>query len=119
MAIIIGTAQPDLLLKKVKQAIITSEIKNWLKHEKKDLFSYSTGPYALKAWFIGRVHPGELHFDIIFPMKCSKKKEYYAIYHGRMIGMILAHFDEDIDHIGANVVKEGGYLQKLIPKYSL
>lgn len=117
MAIIIGTAQPELLLQKVKKAITTSEIKNWLKHEKKDLFSYSTGPYALKAWFIGRSQPGELHFDIIFPMKCSKKKEYYAIYHGRMIGMLLAHFDEDMEHIGASVVKEEAFLPTGIPVF--
>ncbi len=105
MAIIIRTAFPDLLLSKVRNAIVYAEIKDWLKHEKKDLFTYALGPHASKAWFLSRIYPGELRFGIIFPARCVRKKEYYAIYHGKMVGMLLSYFQEDMEHIGVTAGK--------------
>ncbi|WP_276360212.1 hypothetical protein [Daejeonella sp. H1SJ63] len=50
-----------------------AEIKGWLKHEKRDLFTYALEPYAGKAWFHTRVLPGELRFDIIFPARTIRR----------------------------------------------
>ena len=80
-----------------------AEIKGWLKHEKRDLFTYALEPYTGKAWFHTRVLPGELRFDIIFPARTIRRKEYYAIYHEKMLGMLLGHFQENIVHIEVTV----------------
>lgn len=103
MAIIIRTVDPELLLSTVRDSIVRTDIKGWLKHEKRDLFTYALEPYARKAWFHSRILPGELRFDIIFPTRCIRRKEYYAICHGKMLGMLLGHFLEEITHIEVTV----------------
>lgn len=103
MAIIIKTSDPRLLLNTVRDSIVRTEIKGWLKHEKRDLFTYAVEPYSGKAWFHSRILPGELRFDIIFPARCIQRKEYYAIAHEKMLGMLLSHFMENIVHIEVTI----------------
>jgi len=103
MAIIIRTADPELLLSNIRDGIVHMKIKGWLKHEKKDLFTYASEPYSGKAWFHSRVLPGELRFDIIFPARSIQRKEYYAIGHEKMIGMLLTYFMGNVMHIEVTV----------------
>lgn len=103
MAIIIRTLDPRQLLNIVRDSIVRAEIKGWLKHEKRDLFTYAVEPHVGKAWFHSRILPGELRFEIIFPARCVRRKEYYAIGHEKMLGMLLGNFVEKIVHIEVTV----------------
>jgi hypothetical protein len=54
-----------------------------------------------KAWLLGVVYSGELRFGLIKAGDITVSDEIYAVYHGRFIEMLLAHFDNSFDRVAA------------------
>lgn len=97
MAIIITNSDPSTLLKKIYKAIDDKNVVTWSYDKDKDL-THKTIQWENKAWFNPQVYPNELRFGILGQEGIELSTEVYAIYHGRFIEMLLAHFDSEFGH---------------------
>ncbi|MDP3493823.1 MAG: hypothetical protein Q8R82_11965 [Hyphomonadaceae bacterium] len=97
MAIIITNANPAELLKEIYKAIDEKKIITWSYDKDKD-FTHATAQWENKAWFRSKIYDNELRFGIYGQKNIELTKEIYAIYHGRFIEMLLAHFDSKFGH---------------------
>lgn len=97
MAIIITNSNPSELLKKIYKAIDDKKVVTWSYDKDKDL-THQTTQWENKAWFRPKIYPNELRFGILGRNDIKLSREVYAIYHGRFIEMLLAHFDSDFGH---------------------
>jgi hypothetical protein len=95
MAIYMVNAKADLVAK-IKQAIKDKKIETWECDEDGD-FTYNTSDkqWYKKAWLRPKTINGQQVFGIMFPKEAKVTSIVYAIYHGRFIEMLLAHFDSD------------------------
>ena len=88
-----GTTTPNALLAEIKKAIDEKKITTW-SYDKSGDFTHTPDQWRAKAWLRPNVVAGsELRFGIIRPQSASVGNEVYAVYHGRFIEMMLAHFD--------------------------
>ena len=97
MAIIITNAEPATLLKKIHNAIDSGNIVTW-SYDKDGDFTHKVPQWENRAWFRPKVYTNELRFGILGPTTIQLSQEIYAIYHGRFIEMLLAHFSADFGH---------------------
>lgn len=104
MAIIITNAKPQALLDKIYKAIDDKKIVTWSYDDDKDL-THDVTQWKNKAWFRPKVYPNELRFGILGQKEAKLSTEVYAVYHGRFIEMLLAHFDSDFGHAIATSTK--------------
>jgi len=88
------TTTPHGLLKEFKKAIDDGHIATWGYDSDGD-FTHTAAQWKNLAWF--RASPGSdrLLFNIMRPQDGKVSAEVYAIYHGRLIEALLAHFDKD------------------------
>ena len=95
MAIHVTTVNSQGLLDVIYAAIDNGHIETWIYDADGD-FSHDTPDeqWIGEAWLHPEVSPGVLDLNIIPPQQ-GLSKEAYAIYHGRFIEMLLAHFDDD------------------------
>jgi hypothetical protein len=88
-----GTTTPYGLLAEIKKAIDDKKVTTW-SYDKDGDFTHTPEQWKAKAWFRPRIVDGsELRFVIIRPQNANVSDEVYAIYHGRFIEMMLAHFN--------------------------
>jgi len=92
MAIRIATNDPRALLDAIKTAIDDGEIQTW-SYDDDDDFTHSARQWQHLAWLRPELLKDELRFSILAPQNGTLTVEVYAIYHGRFIEMLLAHFD--------------------------
>jgi len=104
MAIIITNATPEDLLKSIYKAIDDKKITTWSYDKDKD-FTHETTQWKNKAWLRPKVYDKELRFGILKQKDINLSSEIYAIYHGRFIEMLLAHFDSKFGHAIATAAK--------------
>lgn len=92
MAIYIRTSTPNKLLKEIKELIKDGKIDTWSVDDAGD-FTHSVDQWRYRAWLRPRVEADRLVLGIL----CRKDRDItvieYAMYHGRFIEMVLAHFD--------------------------
>jgi hypothetical protein len=94
MAIAINTSDPQGLLDAIRDGIDDGTIETWSYDEDEDFCHVtSTGQWEGQAWLHPSVGDGSLVLNVV-PPKTGLSKEAYAVYHGRFIEMLLAHFDE-------------------------
>lgn len=93
MAIRVVTAQPSSLLAAIKQAIDARKVDTWSYDSDGD-FTHTPPQWAKKAWLRPTVQSGALVLNILNPRGVNLSKEIYAVYHGRFVEMLLAHFDD-------------------------
>ena len=93
MAIYARTADPQGLVDKIKDYINKGKIDTW-KYDSDGDFTHSASQWNQKAWFRPRIESDRVVFGILGNTKSTMTKEVYAIYHGRFIEMLLAHFDD-------------------------
>ena len=95
--IIFETASPKTLLAKIKDAIAAGHVTTWSCDADGD-FTHTPPQWRAKAWLRPIVVPGKaLKLNIIFAVSTENRREVYAVYHGRMLEMMLAHFDSNFD----------------------
>ena len=93
MAIIVLThGDPKGLLDAIKEGIDNKRIRTWQYDEDGD-FTHAREQWRFEAWLRPAIHGKELRFTIFPPSDEEVSVETYAIYHGRFVEMILAHFD--------------------------
>jgi len=91
------TDKPNALLAAIKKAIDDKKVTTW-SYNTDGYFTHTPEQWKAKAWFLPSVVAGsELRFGIIRPNNGTIGTEVYAIYHGRFIEMMLAHFDTQFD----------------------
>jgi hypothetical protein len=64
--------------------------------------------WANKAFFRPVVQPGSLLFQIVPPQGQKIPGEVYAIYHGRLIEMLLSHFPQRFSQAFASAAPVSG-----------
>lgn len=90
----IQTSAPQALLTAIKKAIDSNRVQTWTYDSDGD-FTHSAPQWNHKAWLRPFVQSGALSLSILPPNGTKLSKEVYAIYHGRFIEMVLAHFDTE------------------------
>ena len=101
MAIQVNTDNPQGLLDSIYAAIDEGSIETWAYDEDKDFFhNTSDGQWEGEAWLRPTVASDALVLNIVRPTE-GLSKEAYAVYHGRFIEMLLAHFDADFSDASA------------------
>jgi hypothetical protein len=88
-----STAIPSQFLLNVKAAISSGRIVTWA-HDSDGDFTHTPPQWIYRAWLRPHIENGNLRFTIIGRNDTVLSKEIYAIYHGRFLEMMLAHFDE-------------------------
>ena len=93
MSIIVKTANASGLLKKITEGIQKKHVTTWM--EKDGYLTHDTDQWRYKGWFLPRVYSDSLVFYIRPPKGGVVTSTAYAIYHGRLSEMLLAHFDSE------------------------
>jgi hypothetical protein len=93
MAVRASSNNPQQLLNEIKAAIRAGTVQTWLLDQDGDL-THSPTQWKNKAWFRPSVELGTLVFKILAQQSVPMTTEVYAVYHGRLIEMLLAHFDQ-------------------------
>ncbi|ETR72571.1 MAG: hypothetical protein OMM_07434 [Candidatus Magnetoglobus multicellularis str. Araruama] len=99
MAIIIITEEPRWLLNAIYEELDDDNIRTWIYDKERDL-THSPKQWKNLAWMRPKIRKGRLIFNIIAGEEILSKR-VYGVYHGRLIEMLLTHFDMDIDKIYA------------------
>ena len=104
MAVIVKTGKPSELLADIYKAIDNDKIATWLSDDDKDL-THEPLQWKNKAWFRPKVYAGELRFGLLGPKGVTMSKEIYGVYHGRLIEMLLIHFDDQFSNVSGTAKK--------------
>lgn len=112
MAVKIKTTDPSSLLAKIKRGISEGKIVTWTceTHNSKQYFSHETSDkqWKGKAWLLPSFDGDVLVFNIIRPKTETISTVAYAVYHGRFIEMLLAHFEKDFSIAWATAMPVAG-----------
>jgi hypothetical protein len=106
MAITVSCTDPDALLRKIRAAIREEKVKTWLLDKDGD-FTHSPDQWKWKAWLTPQATETELIFYILGQKSKKMSSVVYAVYHGRLIEMLLTHFDADIKNATASAFPIG------------
>lgn len=94
----IQTATPRGLLASIRQAIDTGHVVTWT-YDKDGDFTHTPDQWRSKAWLRPQIADGALTLSIIWNVP---NRQVYAVYEGRFIEMILAHFNGQFSYAWAN-----------------
>ena len=92
MAVIAFASAPRNLLDSIRSEIRAGRVETWSVDSDGD-FTHDPEQWESKAWFRPKVGTDRIIFYILTPQNTTMKKSTYAVYHGRFIEMLLAHFD--------------------------
>ncbi len=109
MAVRVFCNNPQQLLGQIKGKIREGTIETWLVDSDGDL-THSPQQWKDKAWFRPVVESDKLIFRILSPRGVRMSKEVYAVFHGRLIEMLLAHFDVKFSRVTATALPSDGDL---------
>jgi hypothetical protein len=103
MAVIIKTDKPKMLLSSIKEAIRSGTITDWICDSDGD-FTLSSDQWKHKAWLRPKFTDEGFTLNILAPKQTKLSKVTYAVYHARIIEMLLTHFDNDFRHARATAM---------------
>lgn len=103
MAVNVQTDSPEELLNSIYSAIEDGTIQTWESDQDGD-FTHSPHQWKNKAWLRPSIEGGDLVLNILWPQGQKLSKEVYAVYHGRFIEMLLAHFDDSFSDANATAL---------------
>jgi hypothetical protein len=101
MAVVVKTLRPRGLLFAIRKAIDAGTVLTWSYDDDGD-FTHSVKQWARRAWLRPRIVEGGLVFNIIPPRGRNISRVVYGIYHGRLIEMLLNHFDARFTEVSAS-----------------
>ena len=107
MAVTASTSDPAGLLAAVRDAVATGKIQSWA-YVQEQYLTHSVPQWSRRAFFKPTVQLGALVFHIIPPQNTKISTEVYAVYHGRLIEMLLAHFDRQFIQAFASALPISG-----------
>ena len=100
MTIRVRTADPNELLQAIRDAIDRREIDTW-EYDKHGDFTHTPTQWRKLAWLRPSASAGTLNFKLLKPEGRAVTDATYAVYHGRFIEMVLAHFNDQISQAEA------------------
>ncbi|MDM8556915.1 hypothetical protein QUF75_19485 [Desulfococcaceae bacterium HSG7] len=106
MAVMVYAEEPKWLLNAIYEELEDNEITTWKCDNEGDL-THSPSQWRHIAWMRPRVRKGRLIFNIIAGEDIVSKR-IYGVYHGRLIEMLLTHFDDDIRRLYATSLPSKG-----------
>jgi hypothetical protein len=111
LAINVNANAPQALLDAIYEAIDDGSIETWSYDEDGD-FSHVTsdGQWEGQAWLHPEVATAALVLTVVPPKGGAISQEAYAVYHGRFIEMLLAHFDDNFSKAVATAQAANGDL---------
>ncbi len=107
MAVIVYSSDPPTLLRAIRSAATDGKIETWSADSDGD-FTHSPEQWRRKAWFRPKVADDRIIFTIFPPQKTVMNKVTYAVYHGRFVEMLLAHFDTQFQRAVATALPAEG-----------
>jgi hypothetical protein len=105
MAVRVRCDEPEKLLKKIKAAVGNGTVETWQLDADGD-FTHTPQQWLHQAWFRPSILNKSLVFNILGQASKQMSTPAYAVYHGRFIEMLLAHFDEDFSDATATALPE-------------
>lgn len=100
MAIYVETTDPKQLLTDIKKEITEGRIATWSIDKDGD-FTHNVDQWRNCAWFQPRIKDNKLILGIMCRKDRNMSVLEYAVYHGRFVEMLLAHFDKTCNNITA------------------
>ncbi len=107
MAVVVTTSKPRGLMKRLVERISAEEIRTWELDEEGDL-THSATQWVRRAWMRARFEEPGLIFTIIPPKGQAISTAVYAVYHGRLVEMLLAHADDLMTSVEVTPYPEHG-----------
>lgn len=110
MAINVYTSKGPVLFAAIYKAIDDKHVVTW-DYTVVDGVKYLThtpNQWNKQAWLKGSAQAGGLVFNIVPPKGQNLSTEVYAVYHGRFIEMLLAHFDKEFSSADATALPTAG-----------
>ena len=107
MAVRVFTDDPDSLLAALKLAISDGKIETWTIDSDGDL-TQTAKQWSRRAWMRPKVLDDRLLFNIIASKEEKMSKVVYGVYHGRLIQMLIVHFDDRIRTASATGLATAG-----------
>jgi hypothetical protein len=93
MAVRVFTGNPKSLMLLIKEAITNEKVQTWTLDSDGDL-THSPEQWKDRAWFRPKLFDDRIVFHILGPTSKVLTRTDYAVFHGRLIEMLLTHFDE-------------------------
>ena len=103
MALVVYTQNPAGLLAAIKKAINDRRVVTWEFDSDGD-FTHTPQQWRNRAWMCPTLLQGALRFNILGTRQQPMSKEDYAVYHGRFLEMLMAHFDKDFSTASATAL---------------
>jgi hypothetical protein len=107
MAVRATNSSPQELLNEINAAIRAGKVVTWQLDSDGDL-THSPEQWKNQAWFRPVVESGALVFKILGRKGHRMTKEVYGVYHGRLIEMLLVHFDVKFSAVSATALPVAG-----------
>jgi hypothetical protein len=107
MAVTVFCNDPAGLLKEIRGAIQAGTIETWALDSDGDM-THSAQQWKNLAWFRPRVVADKLEFSILGTRSHRMSKVTYGVYHGRLIEMLLSHFDTKFNNAVATAMPVRG-----------
>lgn len=107
MAVFVYATDPPALLRAIRAAISNGTVETWSVDSDGD-FTHSPTQWRLKAWLRPKVLEDRIVFNIFPPQKSILGRETYAVYHGRFVEMLLAHFDLQFKNVVSTALPTDG-----------
>jgi hypothetical protein len=108
MAITVTTPGPQALLAAILKAITERHVETW--SYKDGYFTHTPDQWRHRAFLKPITTGTSLVLNIVRPQGENISSEVYAVYHGRFIEMILAHFEAMFDTARATAAVSQGDL---------
>lgn len=105
LALFVVTSHPSALLAAIKSAVVNKHVDTW-EYDGDGDFTHSPPQWKNKAWLRPSVMSGSLTLGIIGQSGIPMSKEVYAVYHGRFLEMLLAHFDQSFSSAQATALMQ-------------
>jgi hypothetical protein len=108
MAVRVQCSDSQALLDSIRKAIRNQTVETWNIDSDGDL-THAPDQWKNKAWFRPKVsHDELLIFNILSPRGKRMSRTVYGVYHGRLIEMLLVHFDEEFSRASATALPVSG-----------
>lgn len=98
MAVIVHTGNSHTLLEGIRFAIENGEISAWELDEDGDL-TLTQSKWRYKAWLHPKPESNRLLFTMIPRSEKNVTIVEYAVYHARLVEMLLVHFEDDCSSV--------------------
>jgi hypothetical protein len=107
MAVRVFSENPRDLLAAVKASIRDGSIDTWSVDADGD-FTHTPDQWKNRAWFRPVISEEKIVFNILAPKSKPISRSVYGVYHGRLIEMLLVHFDQEFSRASATALPVSG-----------